>query len=199
MENPLGKITLIILGRTGSGKGTQAEILKRKYGFYVIETGALVRSFCEMPTAFAKKIKVWSEAGNLVPWWLALYLWIKELIKLPEDANLIFDGAPRDLAQVRVFDEILEWFDRKHVLVIHLDVSAKETRQRLLLRKRADDSEESIARRFSVYEEFVTLVVRHYQEKNQLVNINGEQSVEDVAREIEKKLSERLEGLWPPP
>ncbi|MBI2587775.1 nucleoside monophosphate kinase [Candidatus Azambacteria bacterium] len=179
---------LIILGRPGSGKGTQAEILTKKYGFEWIQTGALVRKFAEGESFAARKVKAEAERGDLTPSWFVSLLWLQRLIETPETSRVLFDGSPRKIWEAELLDEVLEWFEREMLRTLLIDISVDEAKKRLTLRGRIDDATEKVERRLALFDQELVPVIGHYEKKGVLIRINGEQSVEEVAKEIAEKL-----------
>lgn len=183
--------TLILLGRSGCGKDTQADLLKEKYGYMILSTGELFRSLAQEQTFAGKKVAVTLEKGELPPGWLAEFLWTRWLTgqqSLPE--RFIFNGAPRRLDEAEELDEALEWFGRQDGKALLVDISSQEAKQRLLKRARDDDDERAIDERLMWFEESVVPVIAHYETLGRLVRINGEQPIEKVFEDIVKNLEQ---------
>ena len=130
-------LTLIFLGRSGSGKGTQAVLLKSHFkGIRFITTGDLFRKLLKKKDSeTARKIKKIVNSGGLAPHWLASFLWTRAIIDQvkPQDM-VVFDGAPRRLDEAKLLDEILEWYGRKPIPIL-VDISSREAVNRLTKRK----------------------------------------------------------------
>lgn len=195
------KLTLVILGRSGCGKGTQAERIMKRFGAHAFrfETGRFLRSMVDRydnpTTARARKIL---KEGKLVPSWLPIYIWLNEFIEGGHAAeHLVFDGSPRTLFEAKIADEVMVWHDRQLPLCIYVDISAEEAAARLLLRGRADDTVSAIRNRMAYFSKMVMPVIRYYKKHNRFISINGEQAPEKVWADIDAALRARLGKQWP--
>lgn len=182
MENPLN---FIFLGRSGSGKGTQAELLKkyleRKSGtnsVLYVYTGAKLRELVgqkELLTARLVDEKV-MKAGAKAPDFLAVWAWSDRLVKeIDEKEHLIVDGSPRTIMEAKMIDEAFLFYGRKKFFPLFIDVSREEVARRMKKRSRADDTDEQIESRLAYYEEYVLPAVEYYEKesKNKLIRIDG--------------------------
>lgn len=183
--------TIIVLGRSGSGKGTQAQFILeklKKQGVDHLETGRFLRGILKKyrntTTALAKSAM---KRGKLFPDWFAAYCLLKEIIeKGTADKHWVFDGAPRSVWQAELIDDLARWHGRPLPLAVHINVGEKEATQRLLLRARTDDQHRSIRNRMKFFAKSVVPTINYYKSKGRLLIVNGEQSVEGVRRDIEK-------------
>lgn len=129
-------VDIVLLGRSGCGKGTQAGRLAERFGLAVVSPGERFRQLAATPSLTGKKVKAIIDVGGLPPDWIAAHLWLAELIeKIVPDRGLIFDGTPRRLEEAKLIDEILAWYERTNVRVFLLDISRDEARRRLLGRR----------------------------------------------------------------
>lgn len=178
--------TIILLGRSGSGKGTQAKLLAKKLQpCLYLYTGDLLRALALEPTQAGKKINESLTKGDLAPAWLAEFLWQKELVfKMQGHENVVFDGSPRRLEEAKEIDEVMSWLGRELPTPVLVDITNEEALVRLLKRARSDDTEEVIKNRLSWFESDVMPVVEYYRSQNRLLNVDGLGSVEDIAKRI---------------
>ena len=165
---------IIILGPTGSGKGTQAKFISKFLKLKHIETGTILRKKAEKN----KFIKSLLDAGRLVPANIVANI-IKKEVKTKKD--FILDGFPRTMSQLKKFNV-------KPYLVLYLDVSKSRLIKRLLLRKRFDDTKENIEERYKIYLKKTLPVINYYKKKKLLVRINGNPSIKKVSKNIKKIL-----------
>lgn len=195
------KITLVVLGRSGSGKGTQADFLVRFLGGKNVgrmETGKFLRDFIKKDNVTALIGRKRMGDGRLFPSWFAVYGWLRQIIEHGDAArHLLFDGAPRTVWQARLTDEVIQWHGRPQAVCIYIDVPERIAIRRLLLRKRADDKPGAIKNRMEFFRRSVVPVLRYYRKTNRLIHIDGTLSPEDVFAEIQLELTHRLKGLWP--
>jgi len=177
----------IVLGKSGSGKGTQVEFLQKKFGFELISSGALLRKRATVSDFVGKRINELITKGILTPTPIIFHLWLHRFEELQEKGvkKIIFEGSPRKVYEAMLLEEILPFYHWKgNVRAIHIDISDEEAMKRLLGRARSDDDKEAIQNRLEWYKEEVAPVVQYYRDKGVLTEINGEQSIEDVQKEI---------------
>jgi len=131
-----GVNNIVVLGPQGSGKGTQAIILAKKFKLYHIETGKILRKLARQRTALGRKISyLMNQKGGLIPADFVIKVLKNELKKVGKNKGLIFDGYPRNLIQARALDKILKSLDRQLTHVFYLPISRSTTVKRLVLRR----------------------------------------------------------------
>ena len=195
MKEPL---VFLLMGRSGCGKGTQAKLLIKYLKdnnfaetLYVY-TGERLRNFAEKEENFAARLaKSKMKDGDLLPSFLAVWLWSGALIEgVKENNNVIMDGSPRTLLEALMMDDAMEFYGRSDVVPIFLETSEEWSTQKMLGRGRSDDNLKSIKKRMAYFEKSVAPVIDYYEKesKHKLIKVNGEQSVEDVHREILEKV-----------
>ncbi|MBI4121127.1 MAG: nucleoside monophosphate kinase [Parcubacteria group bacterium] len=186
----------IFIGRSGCGKGTQAELLKaylekKNPGQRVIwfGTGERFRTFLKEPGHTQDIARGYVERGKLSPEFLAIHIWSHFFIEdIVGGESVIFDGTPRKLNEARVLDDALEFYGAK-VSVIFINVSREWARERLLGRGRQDDTEEYIKNRLDWFESDVAETLAFYKDsKHAFLEINGEQPIPKVHEDIVKQL-----------
>lgn len=181
-------LNIIPLGRSGSGKGTQAKLLAKEFGLKHISSGDLFRALAEREIFIGRQTKETLERGGLFADWFAFWLWVNELIKLDPSQGVILDGASRRLEEAKLLDKVFIQLKRPNLKVLLIDISRQEAIKRLLGRGRKDDSHQIIKKRLDWFDKDVMPSVRYYEKTGRLIRINGEQSTEDVFKEILKKL-----------
>src|SRR3989338_1228555 len=190
--------TFIFAGPSGSGKGTQVDLLKRylkgktpnitQFSSY---TGDGFRALMNGTTLASKLAKRIQEAGELQPEFLAIYLWAGNLVQnLTGAEHLFIDGSPRKPAEAVVLDSAMQFYKRNPIHLISVNVSPAEAKKRLLLRARHDDSTAEIDRRLGWYttEDLPAIEYLKGQPGHLFDDINGEQTPEQVHRDILKAL-----------
>ena len=190
--------TFIFAGPSGSGKGTQVDLLKQylqkktpKIPQFSSYTGDGFRALMQGSTLASKLAKEIQEAGGLQPEFLAVYLWADNLIKnVTGKEHLFIDGSPRKIAESMVLDSALQFFRRSPVHLILVNVSSAESKRRLLLRARHDDGDEKIDRRLSWYATEVVPAVNYLKDRVGYIfhDINGEQTPAEVHQAVVKAL-----------
>ena len=183
---------IVILGRPGSGKGTQAALLEKKFRFEHLSTGQLLRDRMRKTDLAGKIIRKILHAGKLVPTPIVFQLWMPRLERFRRNkkfTGVLLDGAPRKLYEARMLDETLDFYGwDQSIVVLNLIISPKEAMKRLLKRNRHDDDRDDIARRLAWFRTEVLPVLRFYQKKGVRIDIDGERGIETIHRDILRKL-----------
>lgn len=181
--------TIFFIGKPGCGKGTQAKLLAEKTGWPVFASGDLFRAIAQEDTPVGRKVKEENHVGILQPHWFAMYLFLKTLFSIPEGSNAIFDGFSRKVPEAELVIDSLRWLDRPFS-VLYLRVSDGEICRRLSLRKekdgRADDS--FVDKRLEEYHTYTEPSVELFRKSGVLIEIDGEQTREAIAAEINAAL-----------
>src|SRR3989338_5706687 len=184
----------IFLGLSGSGKGTQEELLQTylqpHYKMRIISTGKKFRELQDLPTAAGHRIKETLAVGDLLPEQIAITLWLSDVMyTIEEDEGIIFDGSPRKIREAEQMDEFLKFLGRfDETKVVYLSVSPEEVTRRLGGRKRGDDTEEGIKRRIQFFYDEVMQTIEHYTSLGKLVEVSGENDPDTVHQNILKAL-----------
>jgi len=182
-------LTIAFLGRSGSGKGTQAEMLIEYLGetdaLYIV-TGNLFRELSAKNSVVGRKVAKQLKTGELPPDWLATTLWQRELVErlVRDEETIFFDGALRRVPEAIALDAMLEWLGRPPVIPVLIDVTREEAFKRLKLRQRSDDIDEAINRRLDWYDEDVIKVVKYYENLGRLKRVDGMPSPDKVFKNL---------------
>lgn len=160
--------TYIIIGRSGSGKGTQLQLLKT----YLEKTtpeipvqtyicGDAFRAFFKEETAFAKKAQEITNAGNYQPDFLATTLLFRDFVfgSINTIDHILVDGYPRSLQQLKDLKDLLVYIGRSDIVFIDIVVSKEAVTERMLKRARADDTPESIAKRQDEFDRMIVPMI----------------------------------------
>ncbi|MBT95560.1 MAG: adenylate kinase [Acidimicrobiaceae bacterium] len=181
---------MVILGRQGSGKGTQAVHIAKRFEVVHISTGDMLRSAVEEGTELGLQAKSIMDAGGLVTDDVVNGIVAERLAK--EDvrsSGFLLDGYPRTVGQASVLKQLVEGNLK---LAINLDVSIEEVTQRMISRGREDDTPEAIARRLELYESETSPLIQWFDDEGILCVINGLGTESEVHKrvidEIEKNL-----------
>jgi len=135
-------MNLILLGPQGSGKGTQAEMLVKKYGFNYVEMGNILRSIANSDNSKSGLVKEYQARGELVPdEFVRLIAW-DHLNKQDKSKGFLFDGYPRTLAQYEHVADMLRKFGQKIDKVLYLELSPQESVRRLSGRRTCERCKE---------------------------------------------------------
>lgn len=194
--NQTNMINLVLFGKPGAGKGTQAGFLKEKYNLKHISTGDVFRYNMKNNTELGKLAKSYIDRGDLVPDEVTIKMLQDEVEKNPEAAGFIFDGFPRTAAQAEALDNFLESKDMQIDATIALEADDDILVARLLERGkesgRSDDQDESkIRNRFDEYNEKTAPLKEFYSNQNKFHSVNG---IGDITA-ITKRLAEVIDNL----
>lgn len=182
---------IFFVGKPGSGKGTQAQLLSQKTGWPVYGTSSGLREIVAGDGIVGHELKRTMDAGLLTPHWLAAYVYLKTFISLPLDGYLIFDGTSRTLPEAQIVLDSLRWTGTPFAIV-HLVTDDQEVRGRIALRKdregRADDHEHVVSKRLEEYYAQTEPAIQYFQSEGVLTEVNGEGSPESIATDVATKL-----------
>lgn len=184
---------LVLLGPPGSGKGTQATLLKDRLEIAHISTGDLLRAAVAAETELGKIAKATMDAGELVSDDLVLQLLEERLNQSDVARGYILDGYPRNLAQAEALDQLLTRLNQRIDHALALNVDEEQIVQRLAQRAseqgRTDDSEDVVRHRLHVYQEQTAPVASYYENQGLLTNIDGVGSVEEINQRLQAALA----------
>lgn len=190
--------TIVFIGRSGCGKGTQVEQFKtflqqndHRNSFH-LEAGDRFRAFINEDTYTSHLSQEVSKRGGLQPEFLSIWAWTDKMVyHLNQDEHLLIDGTPRRLSEAKILESVFEFLDRKEVAVVYLNVSREWAIQRMHDRGRTDDKKiEDVIARLDWFETDVVPVLDFYRShrSHAFHEINGEQEIGKVHQDIVKSL-----------
>ena len=190
-------LNLILFGKPGSGKGTQASLIKNKYNLVHISTGDVFRKNMSNKTDLGMLAKGYMENGELVPDEVTVNMLKEELEYHLPCEGFIFDGFPRTSYQAEKLDALLAKYSLNIHLTIALDVDNETLIKRLLNRGkssgRADDqSEDKINKRLQEYDKKTKPLIEFYTKQNKYKSINGIGEMDDITARIVNLLDNYL-------
>ncbi len=214
-------INLLIMGKPGAGKGTQAKKLLDYYNLKHISTGNIYRDEIKKNTKIGIEAKKYLSEGDLVPDKMTNDIVREVLSRKNYPKGFMLDGYPRTDSQADALDQMLEELEIQLTAVINVDVADEVLLHRMAGRRvcsscgqtyhldyhppriegicdycgndliqRDDDLEESVMNRLSIYTKKTKPLLDHYEKKNLLMVINGENTADEVFNEIVRKLGE---------
>lgn len=191
--------TVIFYGRSGSGKGTQAELLQKyiekkdpKRQVLYLQTGAELRELAKQNTYTAKKVRNILEEGGLLPAFLAVWVWSNFFMgKYTGEEHLLLDGVTRRVDEAPVLSDALKFYGKdKNPAVVILNVSRETAVKYLMKRGRYDDNEDDINERLDWFEENTIPAIDFFRNNPdyKIHEIDGEKSIEEVHEQLIKSL-----------
>lgn len=176
------KQRLLFLGPPGAGKGTQAQKLATSHHLLHLSTGDLLRAEVNAGTPLGQEAEAVMARGELVSDALVLAIVRQRLAH--HQGGWLLDGFPRNLPQAIALDDLLQELQQSIELVVLMELEAPVLLQRLLARGRADDNEEVIRHRLTVYEEQTAPLIAHYRAQGLLRPVEATGTVEAIADRI---------------
>lgn len=178
-------MNIILFGPPGSGKGTQANSIAKKYNLLHISTGDLFRYEIGNSTELGQLAKSYINKGELVPDDVTIGMLKNKVDAYPDVAGYIFDGFPRNVYQSEELDRFLDKKGQTVNALLQLDVDDEEIVKRILNRGktsgRGDDNDEIIIRnRISIFNDETSPVYNYYDKSGKSTSINGIGSLEEI-------------------
>ena len=190
-------VNLILFGKPGSGKGTQAEFVKRKYDLVHISTGDLFRNNISNNTDLGLLAKSYMDKGDLVPDEVTIKMLEAEVNKHPNANGFIFDGFPRTTIQAEILDQFLITLKLSISMTIALEVDENLLIDRLINRGkdsgRADDQDRSkIQNRFEEYNNKTYPLINYYKNQDKFYEVNGVGDINEISARIFNTIDNKI-------
>ncbi len=182
-------INIILFGKPGAGKGTQAQFLKKRFNLKHISTGEIFRNNIKNETKLGVLAKSYMDNGDLVPDNVTIQMLKSEVQKSNNANGFIFDGFPRTISQAEVLDSFLESIKMEITATISLEVNETVLEERLInrgkLSGRSDDQDiDKIKNRFKEYNIKTSPLKNYYKSKNKLYAVSGIGSIDQIKNRL---------------
>lgn len=169
---------IVIFGAPGSGKGTQSDLIIKKYNLNHISTGDVLRNEIKNGTPLGRTAKAYIDKGQLIPDDLMVQILASVYDSFgKEHKGVIFDGFPRTIPQAEALKKMLNERGHHVAAMIELEVPEDELMTRLVKRGqmsgRSDDNEETIRKRLDVYHSQTAPLIDWYKNEGIYHHING--------------------------
>jgi adenylate kinase len=187
-------MNILVLGPQGSGKGTQAKLIRSTYGLAHIATGDMIREIKELPNPLGRELKAVYDRGDLVSDELMIRLIEDRLSRGDTLPGFILDGFPRTMPQAEALDELLHGLGRTLDVVFAFQVPDRQALLDRMVKRaaeenRSDDTPEAIERRLALYERETAPLVEYYRTtRGNVVGIHADRPVDEVFQEIREAL-----------
>lgn len=179
---------IVIFGAPGSGKGTQSDKIVAKYGFKHISTGDVLRGEIKNGTELGKTAKGYIDNGQLIPDSLMIDILASVYDGFGQVEGVIFDGFPRTIPQAEALKKMLAERGTEVSVMLDLEVPEAELMDRLIKRGqisgRADDNEETIKKRLTVYHSQTAPLIDWYKQDGKYTHIQGLGELENIFADI---------------
>ena len=209
-------MNIILFGPPGAGKGTQAQYIVKKYNYFQLSTGDLLRNEIKNDSKLGNKIRDLISDGQFVSDELVNTLLKQSIENLKFRDRIIFDGYPRNISQANDLNNILLEFDQKISATIFLNVSREIIQKRLMgrmvcekcnmtlneyfnkeqielhpcgknfLKKRKDDNNQTVVSRYDTYMEKTKPVLDFYLNDDGFHEIDGSLQIEAITSKIDQ-------------
>ena len=185
--------TVLLMGRPGCGKGTQATLLSERLGWIRLSSGDRIKQIRDGNEPFSARVRAVYDKGTLLPDWLADFILEQGLLELEPYVGVITEGFARTERQAHHYVDIIDWLGRG-LQVINLEVSEEEAMRRMLSRSETQhrpdsNSEEKIRQRFAQFTNETQAALDYMRERGFVKDVDGEQTPQKIAEDIEKLLS----------
>ena len=182
-------INIILFGKPGAGKGTQAQFLKKRFNLKHISTGEIFRNNIKNETKLGVLAKSYMDNGDLVPDNVTIQMLKSEVQKSNNANGFIFDGFPRTISQAEVLDSFLESIKMEITATISLEVKETVLEERLInrgkLSGRSDDQDiDKIKNRFKEYNIKTSPLKNYYKSKNKFYAVSGIGSIDQIKNRL---------------
>lgn len=182
-------LNIVLFGAPGCGKGTQSELLEKRFSLRHLSTGEVIRRHIAAKSELGLKMQECIERGELAPDELVIGMITDYVANNNEGRGVIFDGFPRTTAQAEAFDKILAQHNQSVTLMINMEVAEQELVKRILLRGkdsgRADDQSEDIIRnRIKIYNNQTAVVADFYRKQGKYESVPSLGTIEEVQERI---------------
>jgi adenylate kinase len=182
-------INIVLFGKPGAGKGTQAEFLKEKYNLTHLSTGDIFRYNIKNDTELGKLAQTYMAKGDLVPDEVTIQMLQSEVDKNPNSDGFLFDGFPRTIAQAEALDKFLASKSQNIKATVALEADDNILVARLLERGKTsgrpdDQDEEKIRNRYDEYNQKTAPLMDYYKEQGKFHSVDGIGTIAEVTERL---------------
>lgn len=184
---------MVILGRQGSGKGTQSLRICEAYGCIHVSTGDMLRSAVEQGTELGRQASQTMEAGGLVSDETINGIVAERFSHRDvSERGVLLDGFPRTVEQANALERILSDLGQSLTIAVNLDVPVEVVTERMLDRARTDDTPEAIKRRLDLYNKETAPLLDWFSSRGLLCTVDGSGTTDEVFARMDAAVAARL-------
>ena len=189
----MAPLRMVVLGRQGSGKGTQSARLVEAYGCVHVSTGDVLRAAVAEGSELGREAEAVIAAGGLVGDEIMNGI-VRERLGRADVAagGVLLDGYPRTADQADALESTLAGLGQTLTAAVNLDVPIEEVKTRMMDRGRSDDTAEAISRRLALYEEQTAPLLEWFRRRGLLVTVDGLGTPDEVFDRLTAVVSDRL-------
>ncbi len=189
----MAPVRMVILGRQGSGKGTQSSRLVESYGCVHVSTGDMLRAAVRAGTEFGRQAEAVMQAGGLVGDEIMNEI-VRERLGRHDimTGGVLLDGFPRTADQADALESILAERGQSLIVAVNLDVPIDEVKDRMMQRGRSDDTSDAISRRLALYEEQTAPLLDWFRRRDLLVTVDGLGTPDQVFDRLVEVVEDRI-------
>ena len=189
-------LNIIICGAPGCGKGTQSDLIVKKYSLTHLSTGDLLRKEIAEKSELGQIADSYISKGNLVPDKMIIDILLKNIENQANDSNgIILDGFPRTVAQAEALEIKLNEMNKEISVLIDVKVDEEELIKRLIMRGetsgRSDDNLVTIKKRLDVYHRLTKPVNEFYKNSGKYVSIDGMGTIAEIFDRISSTMDSK--------
>ena len=189
-------LNVVIYGHPGSGKGTQAKMLAKKFNLVYISTGDMIRNEIKKGSEFGKKAQQYYNEGSIVPDEIVIRLIENKIRKHPKANGLLFNGFPRTMVQAYILEGLLMKLNTSVSCMLEINVPILELFKRLSTRAKTTDMKtydkhtESIVKRLEEYEKITIPVAEFYRSQNKVFTVDGLGTKDEIFKRLSKYIEQ---------
>ena len=182
---------IFVIGGPGCGKGTQCKRIVKNFGYTSFSSGDLLRKYVEEKKEGFEEIHQKMQEGALISSETVMKV-LKSYILNSENKKILLDGYPRNKENMEIWEKEMKG-QVNEVGALYFDVSNEEMKKRILGRNegRADDNEETIAKRLATFERETKPILAEFENRKILIKIDGMKSVDEISEDVSKEFKER--------
>lgn len=196
------KTNVVLLGKPGSGKGTQGNLLAKEFGLVYISTGKMMRREIINGTEIGKIAKPYMDKGEIVPDEIPIQLIERKIKENPDAKGFVFKGFPRTIVQAYILDGLLQREGMSVSSLIEMKIPTLEAIKRLSARGKTEKARpydahtDLIVNRLEQYKQKTVPVIDFYKHQEKYTSIRAEGTENEVFEALKGQVSKIMESNY---